>query len=68
MIRIWIFLGLAVLVLGIVTVARRMWKRASVEQKLEDDTIDMENYNRIKDIDLNEVKKRKEKVKKYKNS
>ena len=68
MIKLWIFLGLAILILAIVMVAKRAWRRATVEQKLEDDSIDMENYNRIKDIDLDEVKKRKDKVEKYKNS
>jgi hypothetical protein len=57
--------GLVVVVL-IVVAATRAFKKADVEQKLEDIKSTSEQFDRIKDVDVEEAVEQKEAVDKFK--
>lgn len=62
-----VFVSLAVALIAayaIYRVASRAWKNAEVDDKLDEvDTLN-ENYERVKDLDVNEVKEKKKRLRK----
>ncbi|MDC7125090.1 MAG: hypothetical protein PQJ46_05965 [Spirochaetales bacterium] len=62
------FIGIiGVVLLGFIIIkAVKAWEKADIEEKIDDLNDTTEMYNKIKDVDIDEVAKQKKKLEKFK--